>query len=68
MKALSVPLKFNYLAIVSSLYHLPFVNERERLPENNLQGEGYKTVNKKTNVKILNRGGYTKAEKGSFCL
>ena len=45
------------------LYHLPFVNKRERL-----QWEGYKRDNKKTNVKILNRGGYTKGEKGSFCL
>ena len=67
LKALSVPLEFNYLAIVSSLYHLPFVKGRERLPENRLQGERYKTVNKKRNVK-MSKGGYSKEEKGSFCL
>ena len=63
-----MPLEFNYLIIVSSLYLCPFSKGRERLPENRLSGEGYKTVNKKRNVKMSKGGGYTKGEKGSFCL
>ena len=66
LKALSVPLEFNYLAIVSSLYLCPFGKGRERLPENRLLGEGYKTVNKKRNVKMSKEGGYTKRKKGVF--
>ena len=63
-----MPLEFNYLAIVSSLYLCPFGKGRERLPENRLLGEGYKTVNKKRNVKMSKGGDYTKGEKRSFCL
>ena len=56
-------LEFNYLAIVSSLYFCPFGKGRERLTENRLLEEGYKTVNKKRNVKISKRGGYTKGKR-----
>ena len=65
-KALSVPLQFNYLAIVSSLYLFPFGKGRERLPENRLLGEGYETVIKKRNVKMSKGGGYTKGKREVF--
>ena len=68
LKALSVPLEFSYLAIVLSLYPCPFGKGRERLPENRLKGEGYKTVNKKMNVKMSKGGCFTKKERSSFCL
>ena len=58
-----MPLEFNYLAIVSSLYLYPFAKGRERLCENRLLGEGYKTVNKKRNVKMSKEGGYTKGKR-----
>ena len=61
-----MPLEFNYLAIVSSLYLCPFGKGRERLPKNRLLGEGYKTVNKKRNVKMLKGGGYTKGKREIF--
>ena len=58
-----MPLEFNYLAIVSSLYLYTFAKGRERLPENRLLGEGYKRVNKKRNVKMSKEGGYTKGKR-----
>ena len=51
LETISVPLKINYLAIVSSLYLLVFVKERGRTsPKWAIRG-GMKRVSKKRNVK-----------------
>ena len=47
LKALSVLLELNYLAIVSSFYLCSFGKGRERLPENRLQGEDTKQSTKR---------------------
>ena len=66
LKALSVPLELNYLALVSSLYPFPFGKGRERLPDNRLLEEGYKTVDKKRDVKISKGERYTKGKRDVF--
>ena len=63
LKVSSVPLEFNYLAIVNPPISALLVREGR---EKRLLGEGYKTVNKKRNVKISKGGGYTKGEREGF--